>query len=128
MKKIKANTRTKNVSRPCYIKFPIPPKSIVKLAKLWPAAVKQGHCVGEIRRIGYYSKNDGLDCIWLVDANGRYNWTTDHRWLLKHFEIIKVSKERDYFGENKLRLRKIQDAKYSRFQSRKSFLAKKHKI
>ena len=52
------------------MKKPIPPLSVVVLKKLWPHARKQGHEVGEKRRIGYYSRQDGLDCVWLVNPQG----------------------------------------------------------
>ena len=61
---------------------PIPPRSIVRLKNLWTHAQRQGHKKGEIRIIGYYSKHDGLDCVWLANAfTGAYEWTTDHEWL-----------------------------------------------
>jgi hypothetical protein len=80
------------------MKKPIPPLSVVVLKKLWPHARKQGHEVGEKRRIGYYSRQDGLDCIWLVNRQGEYDWTIDHSFLHKHFEVIERSKETSLFG------------------------------
>jgi len=81
-------------------KKPLPPKTVLRLVKLWPHARKQGHEIGEIRRVGYYSKQDGLDCIWLVDDSGEYNWAVDHAWILDKFEIIYISNEEDLFGDN----------------------------
>jgi hypothetical protein len=80
------------------MKKPIPPLSVVVLKKLWPHARKRGHEVGEKRRIGYYSRQDGLDCIWLVNPKGEYDWTIDHAFLRKHFEVIERSKETSLFG------------------------------
>ena len=77
---------------------PLPPKTVLRLAKLWPHARKQGHEIGEIRRVGYYTPEDGLDCIWLVDDLGRYNWTADHMWVRQHFEVVECSDENDMFG------------------------------
>jgi len=44
---------------------------------------------------------DGLDCIWLVDDYGKYEQTVDHDFLMKHFEIESVSKERSLYGRNR---------------------------
>lgn len=86
---------------------PLPPKTILRLKKLWPHARKQGHEIGEIRRVGYYSSQDGLDCVWLVDNNGEYNWTSDHKWIWGKFEIIQLSNETDLFGDSQPKLKKI---------------------
>ncbi len=86
------------------MKKPIPPRSVVALKKLWPHARKKGHEIGQKRRIGYYSRQDGLDCIWLVDDKGDYGWTADHKWLYEHFEVLKFSDETDLFGVNRPRI------------------------
>jgi len=83
---------------------PLPPRTVLRLKKLWPHARKQGHEIGDIRRVGYYSSQDGLDCIWLVDNDGKYNWTADHDWVFEKFEIVKLSEETDMFGRKKRRL------------------------
>jgi hypothetical protein len=80
---------------------PLPPRSVLRLRKLWPYARKKGHEIGEIRRVGYYSPQDGLDCIWLVDDAGAYNWTADHEWVCDKFEVVTVSGETDMFGKTK---------------------------
>jgi hypothetical protein len=80
---------------------PMPPGSVVRLKKLWPHARQQGHEKGEIWRIGYYSEQDGLDVIWMVNSEGEYDWTVDHEWLHDKFEIMKVSDEDDFFGINR---------------------------
>ncbi len=80
------------------MKNPVPPLSVVVLKKLWPHARKQGHEIGEQRRIGYYSRQDGLDCIWLVNQKGEYDWTIDHSFLRKHFDVIERSEETSFFG------------------------------
>ncbi len=53
---------------------------------------------GKIFRIGYYSKNDGLDCVWLVDDTGEYGQTADQQHIRDHFAIIELSEEEDLFG------------------------------
>jgi hypothetical protein len=80
---------------------PIPPKSVVKLVKLWPHARRHGYEVGQSWRVGYYIHNDGLDVIWLVDEDGNYCETVDHDWLEKHFEIVILSTEESLYGHGK---------------------------
>lgn len=57
--------------------------------------------------MGYYSRQDGLDCVWLVDDHGDYNWTTDHKWLYDHFVVLKFSKEKEMFGGKRKRLKPL---------------------
>ena len=78
---------------------PIPPCSIVR-ANTSPSK-RWRENVGRRFRIGYYSWMDGLDCIWLVDDYGKYEQTVDHDFLMKHFEIESVSKERSLYGRNR---------------------------
>ena len=82
-------------------RMPIPPLSILRIDKLWPHARKQGHEKGDIWRVGYYSKQDGLDVVWLVDEEGSYEWTTDHKWLYQKFEVISFSDETDFYGSDR---------------------------
>ena len=56
---------------------------------------------GEVLRVGYYSRQDGLECIWLVDTAGEYVETTDREYLLRYFEIVELSDETDFFGDNR---------------------------
>ncbi len=78
---------------------PIPPRSIVKLksspSKVWRKNIRRHF------RVGYYSRKDGLDCIWLVDEKRKYEHTIDHDFLHKYFEIETVSKERSLYGRNR---------------------------
>lgn len=89
---------TKETKRPTGFLYP---KTVLRLIRLFPHAKKKGHHIGEIRRVGYYSKNDGLDVIWLVDNSGEYNWTADHAWVMKHFEIIESPSSRSIYGIRK---------------------------
>jgi hypothetical protein len=72
--------------------------------KLWPHARKKGHEIGEHWRVGYYSKQDGPDLIWLVDDAGSYRWTIDQAFLDRYFEVIEASKEKSYYGDNREKL------------------------
>jgi len=53
--------------------------------------------IGRIFRVGYYSKQDGIDCIWLVNEKGEYEQTTCREYLLKYFEPVEISHETDFF-------------------------------
>src|SRR6266849_7716144 len=60
-------------------RLPVPPRSIVR-AKTSPSRSWRKN-VGRRFRIGYYSRMDGLDCIWLVNEEGKYEQTIDHDFL-----------------------------------------------
>ena len=70
----------------------IPPRSVVKLLAAW------GDDQGRIFRIGYYSRQDGLNCVWLVNEAGSYEQTTDQKSIGKDFEVLKLSTETDLYG------------------------------
>jgi hypothetical protein len=78
---------------------PFPPCSTISVRQVgrspWAAEV------GRVFRIGYYSKNDGLDCIWLVDESGKYDQSIDHEYLHKFFDIESISKERSLYGRGR---------------------------
>jgi len=78
---------------------PIPPCSIVSVREVGRSP--WANEVGRIFRIGYYSKNDGLDCIWLVDESGKYNQSIDHEYLHKFFAIESISKQRSLYGRGR---------------------------
>ena len=90
------------------MKHPIPPLSIIRIKRLWPHARKQKHELGQVLRVGYYSPQDGLDCIWLVDDSGDYFWTIDHDFLEKHFEVVERSNERSLYGRARPKLKPIE--------------------
>jgi hypothetical protein len=67
--------------------------------------------LGRQFRVGYYSPQDGLDCIWLVNENGEYEQTTDREDLLSYFKIERLSIERDYYGTGKRKLPRLRSSK-----------------
>jgi hypothetical protein len=85
----------------------IPPQSIVVLRAADQETPAWKNDVGRRFRVGYYSRQDGLDCIWLVNDAGDYEQTTDRRTLLKYFSLEKLSKVRDHFGESRPPLRAL---------------------
>ena len=75
---------------------PITPCSAVR-AKASPSPSWRRN-VGRRFRIGYYSKNDGLDCIWLVNEKGEYEQRIDHDFSKEYFEVQSISRERSLYG------------------------------
>jgi hypothetical protein len=76
----------------------IPPLSVVKVIKVTSNEPDWSGYEGRIFRIGYYSKQDGLDCVWLVDDQGEYQETVDQKMIKTHFNILVLSNETDLFG------------------------------
>lgn len=91
------------------------PMTVLRLKKLWPHARKQGHERGEIWRIGYYSKQDGLECVWLVDKKGAYSWSATADWISEKFEIVRASTEKSVFGLRRPKLRQLSPAERRQF-------------
>ena len=85
----------------------IPPRSRVRLAKADQHTPTWRKDVGRRFRVGYYSRKDGLDCIWLVNEDGEYEQTTDRESLLKYFDIERLSHEKNFYGVGKRRLAKL---------------------
>jgi hypothetical protein len=85
----------------------IPPRSRVCLIRADSQTPSWKKDIGRQFRVGYYSRKDGLDCIWLVNESGTYEQTTDRRFLLKYFDVEHLSHEKNLYGRGKHRLRKI---------------------
>jgi hypothetical protein len=90
-------------------KFPkiIPARSRVRLIRADSRTPSWKKDVGRQFRVGYYSRKDGLDCIWLVNENGKYEHTTNREYLLKYFDVEHLSRETNHYGQGKRRLGKI---------------------
>jgi hypothetical protein len=78
----------------------IPPRSKFKLVLSDQNTPRGKKDIGRIFRIGYYRKQDGTDCIWLVNEKGDYEQTTDREYLLKYFEPLEISNETDLYGDS----------------------------
>ena len=75
----------------------IPPRSVIRLVKRdpdWDTDLQ----IGDEFRVGYYSRQDGPNCVWLVDTAGKYGQTWDQISLLDTFEIVSLSDETDIYG------------------------------
>lgn len=79
----------------------IPPGSVVRLVRSDETTSIWHGREGEMFRIGYYTPNDGLDVIWLVNGSGEYSETLDREALIRFFEIEQLSDETDMFGRDK---------------------------
>jgi hypothetical protein len=79
----------------------IPPLLIVRITKVTARQSGWTDHMGRVFRIGYYGKNDGLDCVWLVDDAGEYVEAVDQKMIRTHFEIVQLSEESDFFGEDR---------------------------
>jgi hypothetical protein len=73
----------------------IPPRSVFRLVRSDAKTPDWKADVGRIFRIGYYSRQDGLDVIWLVNERGQYEQSTDRDFRLKYFEPVEISDESD---------------------------------
>ena len=89
----------------------IPPRTRVRLVRADRATPGWKNEIGRRFRIGYYSRQDGLDCIWLVNEKARYEQTTNRDFLLRYFEIERLSDESDYFGAGKPKLRPLKSSR-----------------
>src|SRR3954465_15703499 len=91
----------------------IPPRSKVELVRADKNTERWKANIGRRFRVGYYSRQDRLDCIWLVNDAGEYEQTTDHEALSKYFKIVKRSKEKDLFGANRRRLPRLRTSTHA---------------
>ena len=78
---------------------PICPYTRIRLIRVDENTPEWKDCINKEFTVGYYSKQDGLDVIWLVDKDGEYCETIDHEALSGYFEILQESDNRDYFGD-----------------------------
>ena len=103
--------------RPLPSKLPkiIPPRSVVILASVGRQTPDWLPDRGRIFRIGYYNRADGLECIWLVNDVCEYEQTTDRQTLLDHFIILKLSNERDLFGDRRGQLKPLKTKRIPAF-------------
>src|SRR3984893_17615693 len=92
----------------------IPPRSRVRLIRADDQTPSSKKDIGREFRVGYYSRQDGLDCIWLVNEQGEYEQTTDRDALLHYFTVEKLTDERNYYGANKRKLGALKSKKANR--------------
>jgi hypothetical protein len=98
-KKFKLRLQFTKPKRKYTFPVPVPPCSIISVRR--KARSPWADEPGRTFRVGYYSKMDGLDCIWLVDENGKYDQTIDHESLSRFFDIQSIAKERSLYGRGR---------------------------
>ena len=86
---------------------PVPPRSEIVVREDNPGPYSR--ILGQRLRVGYYSKQDGLNVIWIVYPNAEYAETTNHMHLRRHFRVVVDSGESDYFGEHRPVLEPLQE-------------------
>ncbi len=86
----------------------IPPLTLVEIIHADDSTPVWKEEIGMQFKIGYYSRQDGLNTIWLVNKNGEYCETTDRNSLLKYFKIINISASKDYVGDSSEPIQKWQ--------------------
>lgn len=83
---------------------PIPPLSVVRLSRADRQAPNWRRQTGRIFRVGYYSRMDGLNCIWLVNDEGEYEQATNHEFLYRYFDIVQLSNHKNWYGRRRPRI------------------------
>jgi hypothetical protein len=76
----------------------INPGTLVVLSRSDKATPHWKHVTGRKFMVGFYSKSDGLDCVWLVNEAGEYEQTVDRGFLFRYFTIAKPSGVTDWYG------------------------------
>jgi len=79
----------------------IRPLSVVRLMRADSHTPRWRDQIGRTFRIGYYSRQDGTDCVWLVNDAGEYEQTVDQGRLNDFFDLVRRSNERSLFGRNR---------------------------
>jgi len=92
------------------LKKPIPPLSVVRLAFSDRKTPRWSSQIGKVFRVGYYSAQDGLDCVWLVNDDGKYEQATDHEFLYRYFDTIHWSEETRWHGKGRPKIPPIRRA------------------
>jgi hypothetical protein len=98
------------ISKTISLDKPIPPLSVVRLAFADVRTPRWLNQVGKVFRVGYYSQQDGLDCVWLVNDDGKYEQATDHKFLYRYFDIIHRSGETSLHGRRRPKIPPIRRA------------------
>jgi hypothetical protein len=92
---------------------PIPPLSIVR-ASYKGRSLSFRKRNGRVFRVGYYSRQDGLDCIWLVNDEGKYEQTVDHDFLYRHFDVIQFADHENWYGRRRKKIPPIRLGRVAR--------------
>ena len=94
-------TSVRHVRRTLPDGYIIPPGSLVELIRADSQTPLWKSQIGRTFRVGYYSRRDGPDCVWLVNDAGEYEQTVDRQQFNRYFRIVQRSSERALFGRNR---------------------------
>jgi hypothetical protein len=97
----------------------IPPFSVVRLLRFDDKTSDWKDQIRREFRIGYYSEQDGLDCVWLVNDKGEYEQTVDQKLLYDYFEIVSRSEECDLYGKNRTAILPLNKGELKMFDTSK---------
>jgi hypothetical protein len=89
-------------------RVPIPPLSVVRVDYKGRGSFRKKN--GRVFRVGCYSRQDGLDCIWLVNDGGKYEQTVDHDFLYRHFDVIQFADHENWYGRRRKKIPPIRPA------------------
>jgi len=87
----------------------VPPGSLLRLIKKPAGAVEWKKKIGRICRVGYYNKKDGLGIIWIVNQFGEYVEMIEQKDAGVYFEVVEFANERDFYGDNRPPLSRINE-------------------
>jgi hypothetical protein len=107
-----------HMSKNVETKNPIAPQSVIRLADTGRKSRWWRDNIGRTFRVGYYSRQDGLDCIWIVNDDGQYEQTIDHEFLYKYFDVIHQPNDTNWYGRRRSKLTPIRRAEAKRRSSR----------
>ena len=79
----------------------IPPGSRVRLVRATKKTPEWKKIIGTVFRIGYYSRQDGLDYVWLVNSEGEYEQACETEDIHQFFQIEWLSSETDFYGDDR---------------------------
>jgi len=114
--RIKLKKQFRLTPRKYYKTRPISPRSVITVRHDNPGPARS--LLGLILRVGYYSKQDGTNVVWLVFPNGEYQQTTSQAYINRHFRILHEDEDPDLYGDARPILQPLTDEEMAFFAAR----------
>ena len=114
--RIKLKKQFRLTPRKYYKTRPISPRSVITVRHDNPGPARS--LLGLILRVGYYSKQDGTNVVWLVFPNGEYQQTTSQAYINRHFRILHEDEDPDLYGDARPILQPLRDEEMAFFAAR----------
>jgi hypothetical protein len=111
--RIKLKKQFKLNPKKYYKRRPISPRSVIAVREDNPGPHRS--LLGLILRVGYYSKQDGTNVVWLVSPDGEYRQTTSQAYINRHFRIVHEDQHPDLYGDERPILQPLTDAELPYF-------------